>query len=117
MTGVYNITPVPAPRMVRSDVWAKRPRVVRYFEFRDECRRQGMTLPDSSHIVFILPMPPSWSVKKRLAMDGATHHQRPDIDNMLKSCLDAVYGEDCHIHDIRATKYWGKEGQIIISPM
>lgn len=38
---VYNITPIPKPRMTRSDKWKKRPAVVRYFEYKDKIRAAG----------------------------------------------------------------------------
>jgi len=117
MTGIYNIIPVPAPRMTQADRWKKRPPVLRYFAFRDEVRLRGVTLPDSSHVIFIMPMTEGWSEKKKLAMDGASHHQKPDVDNLYKALSDSVHGEDCQLHDMRITKYWGRVGQIIIKPM
>ncbi|MCR4339433.1 MAG: RusA family crossover junction endodeoxyribonuclease, partial [Gemmatimonadaceae bacterium] len=39
---------------------------------------------------FRLPMPPSWSNKKRLAMIGQPHAQKPDIDNLLKAVLEIM---------------------------
>lgn len=103
--------------MTQSDRWRKRDCVMRYFAFRDEVKRQYIDLPDSSHIIFILPMPASWSEKKRLHLDGQPHRQRPDADNLAKALLDSVHEEDCKIHDLRITKYWGREGEIIISPL
>jgi len=34
----FDITPIPAPRMVSSDRWQKRPIVERYFAYRNELR-------------------------------------------------------------------------------
>lgn len=115
---VYPITPVPAPRMTQSDRWKKRPCVMRYWAFRDEVRAHGIEIENGSHIVFILPMPESWSQKKRDAMMYKAHTQRGDLDNFLKGIFDAVFEEDCHINDIRASKLWGDVGEIrIISPL
>lgn len=62
---IYAITPMGKPRMTRSDKWKKRPEVLRYRAFCDEVRARGVILPESrSHIIFILPMPQSWSKKK-----------------------------------------------------
>ncbi len=111
----YNVTPCPKPRQTRSDKWKKRPSVMRYRAFCDEVRAAGVELyPCGLHITFIVPMPKSWSDRKKAEMDGQPHQQRPDVDNYLKSALDAVYGEDCHVWDIRATKLWGREGAIIV---
>ena len=112
----FNITPMGKPRMTRSDRWKQRPVVLRYWTFKDECKAKGLMIPESgSHLIFVLPMPKSWSKKKKLAMDGKPHQSKPDVDNITKACLDAVYEDDSHIWDIRTSKIWGDIGKIIIS--
>ena len=112
---VYNITPMGKPRMTRADTWKQRPCVMRYWAFKDECKLHGLVVPESgSHLVFILPMPKSWSKKKKLAMTGQSHQSKPDIDNILKAVLDAVYKDDSTVWNLQATKIWGDVGQIII---
>lgn len=113
---VYNITPVPAPRQVRSDVWSPRPMVVRYRQFRDAVKAAGIKIPvNGSRLMFVLPMPDSWSRKKKEAHNGKPHTQKPDVDNLAKALLDSVYIEDAHVWDIRITKIWGYDGQIQIT--
>ncbi|WP_288365609.1 RusA family crossover junction endodeoxyribonuclease [uncultured Marinobacter sp.] len=112
----YPITPVAKPRMTRKDKFAKRPATAKYWAFKDECRLRKISVPESgAHITFILPMPKSWSAKKRAEMDGQPHQQKPDKDNLEKALLDAVYDEDCKVWDSRVTKVWGEEGAIIIT--
>ena len=112
---VYHITPVPKPRMTQRDRWQQRPAVMRYRAYCDEVRAAGITLPESGyHVTFYLPMPASWSKKKRLAMAGQPHQQAPDKDNLEKALLDAIFGEDCRIWDGRITKKWGVDGRIEI---
>lgn len=112
---ILNITPVPKPRMTQRDKWANRPCVARYHDFKDLIRASQITIPSSGCIVtFILPMPKSWSKKKREAVNGAPHKAKPDIDNLLKALLDSVFNDDAHIYDIRAIKKWGENGQIVI---
>ena len=112
---VYQITPVPKPRQTRSDKWKVRPNVARYRAFCDEVRLRKVTLPESGyHVIFVLPMPKSWSKKKKAEMDGKPHQQTPDKDNLEKALLDALFQDDSHIWDGRVTKRWGQEGQIII---
>lgn len=114
----YDIVPTPKPRQTKADVWKKRDCVMRYRAFADQCRALGMQINESgSHIVFILAMPkyPSWSKKKRVAMDGQPHQQKPDIDNLCKSVLDALHKDDSHIYNIRLSKFWGQKGKIIIT--
>lgn len=112
----YPITPVPKPRMTRSDKWNKRDCVLRYRAFADECRLRGIRVPEQgAHITFVLPMPQSWSKKKRAEMAGKPHQQRPDVDNLHKSLLDALYDDDCTVWDCRISKRWGESGKIIIN--
>lgn len=113
---IYSITPVPKPRMTQRDKWAKRPAVMRYRDFADGVRLLNIRVPESgASIVFGLPMPKSWSKKKRLAMDGQPHQQKPDIDNLLKALLDSIYAEDCGVYHIGGMgKYWSKDGYIKI---
>lgn len=111
----YNITPIPKPRMTRSDKWKKRDCVDRYWQFKDEVRQAEITLPESHyHVIFILPMPKSWSQKKRLEMDGRPHQQKPDKDNLEKALLDAIFTDDCRVWDGRVSKFWGLKGMIVI---
>ena len=114
----YKITPVPKPRMTQADRWKKRPAVLRYRAFCDEVRALGIELrPTGDRVIFILPMPKSWSKKKRAAMLGQPHQGKPDADNMLKALWDAVHQEDKHIFHADALKFWGEEGQILIEPV
>jgi len=113
---VYPIVPVPKPRMTQSDRWKKRPCTARYWSFKDDCKKFNVLIPESgSHITFIMPMPKSWSNKKRLDMFGKPHQQRPDKDNLEKALLDAVYDEDCRVWDSRVSKIWGAFGAIRVS--
>lgn len=112
---VFDICPIPKPRMTQRDRWAKRPAVLRYRAFCDEVRFRGVTLPESGwHVTFVLPMPDSWSKKKRAAMNGMPHQLKPDKDNLEKALLDAIFDDDARIWDGRVTKIWGERGCIQI---
>lgn len=112
----YEITPVPKPRMTQRDKWQKRPTVLRYRAFCDECRSRGVLVPESgAHIVFNMPMPASWSKKKKAEMIGRPHQQRPDVDNLGKAIFDAVLPDDSGVWDIRMTKVWAETGSIEIT--
>ncbi len=110
----YEITPVPKPRQTQSDRWKQRACVMRYRAFADECREQGMEIVNGATVIFNLPMPKSWSKKKKALMLGKGHQQKPDVDNLLKAVMDAVLQEDCHIYDIHSQKFWAEKGSIKI---
>jgi Holliday junction resolvase RusA-like endonuclease len=63
-------------------------------------------------IIFYLPMPKSWSKKKRTEMNGTYHDQKPDIDNLAKAFMDAFGSEDKHVAILHAEKYWAEKGYI-----
>ena len=106
------VAPVSKPRMTRADRWKKRQSVLKFFAFRDAIRQSSAwkTLElldmDSFKIVFHVPMPKSWSKKKRTQYDGKPHQQRPDLDNLLKGWKDSVYEEDAIVWHVEATKLW-----------
>lgn len=94
---IFNITPMGKPRQTRADKWKQREVVLRYRAFCDEVRLKKVVMPEAgSHITFILPMPASWSQKKRVAMNGQAHQQKPDADNMIKALMDALFADDAH---------------------
>lgn len=123
MRSVYNIIPIPKPRQVSSDRWRGqpgrppvRPSVARYRAFADQVRVFGIKLPESgASVLFMLPMPKSWSKKKQNTMNMKPHRQRPDISNLIKSLEDAIYEDDSGVWQYRGLeKRWGYEGKIII---
>ncbi len=112
---VFDIVPIGKPRMTRRDRWKKRPCVLGYFAFRDQVRAAGITLPNSGyHVTCIMPMPPSWSRKKRERLRGQMHEQKPDKDNLEKALLDAVFKDDAKVWNGMISKIWGEKGRIIV---
>lgn len=111
----FNITPLGKPTMTQHDKYARKPCVLRYWAFCEECQLKGVTVQVHDDITFVLPMPASWSAKKKAAHDGKPHLQKPDTSNMLKAIEDAVHQNDSHLwHYSGLTKVWGYEGAIII---
>jgi Holliday junction resolvase RusA-like endonuclease len=112
------INPVAKPRMTRSDAWKKRTCVTKYWDFKKELIRlfgeNEITIKDTLHIEFHIPMPESWSKKKKYEKQKDWHDQKPDIDNLIKAVLDAILSEDCKVHSVYARKFWAKEGSIVI---
>ncbi len=117
---IFKLLPISKPRQTRSDKWKKRPCVLVYRAFADELRlqasRQGFSLENGLAYEFHLPMPKSWSQRKRLEKLGQLHDQKPDLDNLLKSVWDSLAKEDKAIAYIgQAKKVWALTPKIIIT--
>ena len=116
MGKIVKITPIGKPRQTQSDKWKKRPCVVKYRAFADElrykCNLQKIEIDICLNSVFVIPMPKSWSNKKKSEMNGKPHQQKPDIDNIVKSILDSLLKEDSGVHQLNVSKIWGYGGSI-----
>lgn len=70
--------------------------------------------PISLRCVFWLPVPMSYSIKRRKdCLNGLERHcKRPDIDNLLKSvkdgCNGVVWIDDCQVVKVMAFKCYGE---------
>lgn len=116
MVKMIKITPIGKPRMTRSDKFNKRRCVMRYRAFADElrykCNLQGIEIDTCLNVIFTLPMPKSWSKKRKAEMNGKPHQQTPDIDNISKGILDILLKDDSGVHQLIVSKIWGYEGSI-----
>lgn len=110
------IMPVSKPRMTRADTWKKRPCVTRYWAYKDELKEKikelDIKVQDELFLEFYMPMPKSWSKKKKLDFLNKPHQQKPDIDNLVKGVMDAIFKEDSHVHTIYAKKIWSNEASM-----
>lgn len=111
---IIEVDPVPKPRMTRSDKWKKRPCVVRYWEYKDKLRASGVKIGDSIDITFYIPMPKSWSPKKKKNHYLEPHKQKPDIDNLLKAFMDCILDEDESVFIVKAMKLWDYRGALVV---
>ena len=66
-------------------------------------------------ITFFMPVPASWSNKKKKQHYGTHHVSKPDIDNLSKFYLDALhnslYADDKQVHTLEAEKRYIEEGE------
>lgn len=114
------VSPCPKPRMTQRDKWYDREATRKYRAFKKafvlKCKEQGLKdLPEQFGISFEVPMPQSWSEKKKVFMEGTAHKQRPDLDNLIKAVKDSLAKEDSHVHTyLHAQKVWARTGRIII---
>lgn len=129
----YPVEPMGKPRMTRADRITmakikarkrmnkremKRVRLLsRWMAYQDECRIRHikLDLDHYYHLIFVLPMPASWSMAQREAAMYTPHQAKPDKDNLEKGLLDTLYGEDMAAWNGQVTKVWGQAGGIIVS--
>jgi Holliday junction resolvase RusA-like endonuclease len=115
----YEGMPVAKPRMTQRDKWAKRPAVLRYREYCDALRQKYQEGPELAgavvHMRFGFAPPKSWSKKRVAQMLGVPHRQKPDIDNLVKGVLDALFVDDSGVHRISASKFWAVEAHVAIT--
>ncbi len=117
---IFNIKPMGKPRFTWGDKANYRKCTQDYWNFKkdlvEQVEKLNYKIPDVlQNITIILPMPKSWSQKKRILMDRKPHQQTPDIDNILKAFQDCLLENDSTIHTYNnIRKIWGLTGQIII---
>ena len=115
-----NVAPCSKPRMTRADKWKKRQCVTKFFAFRDAIKQSTIhnIALESFDIEFHIPMPKSWSKKKKELHNGTPHKQRPDLDNYIKAWCDSVFEEDSVVWRFKASKRWtDKPGHIKLSTL
>ena len=101
---------VAKPRMTQSDKWKVRPATSKYWAFKDlltfQAKMQHFKLGNRISVQVYIPIPKSWSKKKRLLAAAQPHRQKPDIDNILKSIQDILLKDDSCIWEVHITKRW-----------
>ena len=76
-------------------------------ELGAEAKRKQFTMPPiGCSITFFIPVPPSWSKKKKKLHHGRFHQSKPDLDNLLKAFMDSLMAEDKQIAHIELSKRW-----------
>lgn len=117
----WDIIPMGKPRMTQRDKWLNPPRevVARYWQYKDSLKalslRDRYFVTNPLSLIFVLPMPSSWSGKKCERMCGQPHESKPDLDNLIKAFKDALCDNDSFVHTYGGMmKRWGYEGAIII---
>lgn len=97
---------------VRANSWLnKRRRMKSYFRYRESlqiiARMEKFVMPrKESWVKFFIPMPTSWSQKKKDRMCFQLHESTPDEDNLMKAFKDCLMIQDKQISDVRTSKFW-----------
>ncbi len=126
---LFNIIPMGAVRMTQSDKWKTNPNhpnplkrqrkcVTEYFAFKNNLVESSedlkYTLGNHLDAVYFIPMPNSWSEKKKLKMNGLPNKSKPDTDNITKAIKDALKKDDSDVWFEKAEKRWAYTGSILI---
>ncbi len=126
---LFDIVPISAPRMTQSDKWRlnpehpdinKRQRIVvtKYFAYKNDlltqAKKMNYEIKSVLDVLFIIPMPNSWSEKEKKKMNGLPCKVKPDTDNLVKAIKDTFCKNDSHIWKEISEKRWGFRGSVII---
>jgi len=92
--------------MTRADQWKQRPCVLRYRAWADMVRITAF----GRNRKMVLAQPTSLTIRAYFD-SGKTHRVGPhtvtsDIDNICKSCMDALFLNDQMVYKLEASKYW-----------
>lgn len=116
MIVLYPVVPVPAPRQVARDKFKPGRGVKRYRAYRDLLQILHASCPQPfHHVLFLLPMPPSWKRSQVEAQYLEPHQQTPDRDNLEKAFLDSCFANDCEVWNGQSTKLWYEFGAILVA--
>lgn len=126
---LFDIIPMGAIRMTQSDKWKldpnhanaeKRQRipVTKYFAYKTaliaQANMMNYEVGQFLDILFLIPMPESWSEKKKKRMNGLPCDVKPDTDNLVKGFKDALCKNDSYVWKEHAEKRWSFMGSIIV---
>lgn len=118
-------TPRGKPRMTQRDRWMKRPEVLAYRSWADTARARYLQAlppgrafapPSSVTAVAYFGCPLAWSGRKRREMAGMPHRVKPDVDNIAKGLLDALFERDQEVHRLALKKLWddGQGARLVV---
>lgn len=88
-------------------------------QIQEQYKDAPITRPISISVLFFMPIPKSLSKKKQVALIGELYTKKPDIDNLIKTYLDAmngiIYEDDKQIYAIFAKKIYSSEPKVVIN--
>ena len=126
---IFDVVPMGAVRMTKSDKWKTNPNhvdplkrqrgsVTKYWAFKNtlvaQANLMNFKLGKCLDAVYCIPMPNSWSNKKKDSMNGMPCESKPDTDNITKGVKDALLKDDSSVWWEKAEKRWAYTGSIII---
>ena len=126
---MFDVIPMGAPRLTQSDRWKTNPNhpdplkrqrkvVTQYWAFKTLLKLQAnqlqFELGNVLDALYLIPMPNSWSNKKKERMNGLPCEVKPHTDNIKKGLKDTLRKNDSDIWYEKAEKRWAYHGSIII---
>lgn len=126
---LFDIIPMGAVRMTQRDRIFLNPNhpdpdkrqrkaVTEYFNFKNtlvsQAKSMNFTLGKYLDAVYFIPMPDSWSEKKKSRMNGFPCEVKPDADNITKAIKDTLKQNDADMWWEKAEKRWAYRGSILI---
>lgn len=82
------------------------------------CKNVPKGLYITLHAIFYMPIPNSWSGKRKLAVELKPHTKKPDVSNLLKMLEDRangiLYPDDSYIYKATCEKVYSKHVGIFI---
>lgn len=117
--------PFPAVR-VNWKGWRFTPRAIKYHSKMNSLRNEIwdrkkdiiQKLITWNKVIFFMPIPQSWSKKKKDKMLWVKHEQKPDTDNIWKAFVDTLFYEyeidDKVVSKINCEKVWSNTWKITI---
>lgn len=119
---ILNVTPMGAPRANQGKSWFARGKNYMMFKdkLREEIERVGFKVKNGYlDLIFCMPIPniergSKRSVREKVSRHGQPHRQKPDVDNILKGFMDAMFTDDAMIYRVTAIKVWTFKPGIIL---
>lgn len=126
---IFDIVPMGAVRMTKSDTWKtnpnhvnplkrQRPAVTKYWAWKNlftlQANQMGFVLGEHLDAVYLVPMPESWSKKKKEANNRMPCKSKPDTDNITKAIKDTLKKDDSDVWWEKTEKRWAYRGSILI---
>ena len=126
---LFDVVPMGAPRMTQADKWRVNPNhpdplkrqrevVSRYFAMKSlllaQAAEMNFVLLNVLEAIYFVPMPDSWSEKKKSSLLGLPCLAKPDTDNITKGIKDCLRLSDSDIWWDNCRKYWTYAGSILI---
>lgn len=110
------IIPMGAVRTTQRQKWVDE-RAKRYITYKQQIalfiKQQIKTTsekPIEATVTFYMPIPNSWSQKKKERMNGSVHISKPDVDNLIKGVFDSlnkiVWKDDNQVYEVHSKKVY-----------